>query len=1191
MAVRRTDEQDAVVKNRGGGLLVSAAAGSGKTRVLVERLLDRILTEGRDIDEFLIITYTRAAASELRGRISGEISLQLQQRPGDAHLRRQLARLPQTQISTIHSFCTVLLRQWGQLLDIPGDFVLCEEEEASVLKARTLDRLLEERYENLRPEDPFARLVDLFAVGRNDSRLTEITLDVYEKLQSAPDPLVWLNGQKERMDLTGVTDVGQTIWGERLLREAGRTAAYWKEQMTRALELCEGDRALEKAYTASLTETIQDLKRYVEAASRGWDETAACFISFPRFSAARGVEHPERQQRIKSIRDRCKKAAESLRKSVSSSSGELLEDMDLVRPAMMGLIDLVRDFAEAYDQEKRKRSLLDFSDLEHLAVRLLTDDKGRRTEIARSWGKQYAEIMVDEFQDVNQVQNRIVQALSDQGKNLFMVGDVKQSIYRFRLADPTIFLEKYRTFTPWSRAAEGEPRLITMSKNFRSRPQVLEAVNDLFRSIMSEDLGEIAYNDGEALYPGGVFPAGDGYETELHVLDFSEDPLRREKKMSTVSLEARFVARQIRDMLAEEFPVSDGEGGLRPLRPDDIAILLRSPRSVRPDYIRALEEQGVGWTAEEGEDFFQTTEISAALSWLQIIDNPRQDIPLLAALRSPVCGFTADRLAEIRLVTEGDYCDAVVRAAESGDEDCRAFLAELVALRGRSREESSHELLWELYRRLGFLEIFGSMPGGEKRRENLLALHDLARRFESAGHRGLFSFLLHLDRLQERGGPQSAPAAPKEELGVRIMSIHASKGLEYPVVFLCSLGRGFNRQDLSKPVLFHPVLGLGPRGVDPETMVQFSTVAHAGVSLALEREMLAEEMRLLYVAMTRAKEKLVMVHTLTRGEAELRTLAEGASVPADPRVLAASGSPGQWVVLTALTRPEGKALREAAGALEVPCQEGRSGLAWRIEYHTGAVSQEVRRRERGEPRSEPGGMDPAEIIRQLQWRYPYGKGAMIPAKVTATQVDTVAEEEPGAFLLRETNEAGKRPFYRPDFAQQVLGLTAAQEGTALHTVMQAVRMDRVGSEEAVRSELSRLCTQGFLTRQQADSVDPGLVARFFASEYGQAMRSSSALHREYPFSLLVDAGRFYPEAPEGEKVLLQGVIDAWFRDENGVTILDFKSDRISGGQAGQRAETYRGQLSAYALALEILTGETVARRVIWFLRLGMGILL
>lgn len=1191
MAVKRTPEQEAAVKNRGGGLLVSAAAGSGKTRVLVERLLDYVLEEGKNVDEFLIITFTRAAAEELRARIAKEIGQRLADQPDNGHLRRQTALLYKTQISTIHAFCTVLLRQWGHLLDIPTDFALCEDEEAQVLMDRTLNQVLEERYETVDPEGPFAKLLDILSAGRDDSRLMDIALDVYGKIQSYPDPLAWLDQQRRALDLTGITDVGQTPWGALLLEEARQTADYWAGQMERACALAQEEAALEKAYLDSLRATLADLTLFRQRAGESWDQAAATPITFPKLKAARGVEDPALQEQIKGIRARCKKAAEKLSESLASPSQALLEDMALVYPAMVGLMDLVEEFAKAYGEEKKKRSLLDFSDLEHWAVRLLVDGAGRPTDLARQWGSQYAEIMVDEYQDTNQVQNTIFRALSRQGENLFMVGDVKQSIYRFRLADPTIFLEKYRTFLPHDRAKEGQERRITMSQNFRSRPEVLEAANDLFYNIMSRQLGEMDYTPAEALYPGGTFPEGAGYETELHVLDFSEDTALTQDKQDRKFLEARFVAKEIASLLEAGFPVSDGQGGTRPLRPDDIAILLRSPGPVRGYYTLALEEQGVGWSAEEGSDLFAASEISVALSWLQIIDNPRQDIPLLAVLRSPLVGFTGDRLAQVRALSQGDFYNALEAAAQAGWADCAAFLTDLEALRFQAGEESSHKLLWELYRRTDMLEVFAAMPGGRKRRENLLAFYQLARRFEGTGHKGLFGFLLHLERVRESGGLRAAPAPPKEKAGVKILSIHRSKGLEYPVVFLCGLGRRFNYTDLQKPVLFHPKLGLGPKGLDRETMVEFPTLARTGVALALKKELLAEEMRLLYVAMTRAKEKLVLVHTLSRGAADLKSLAESAACPADPRVLAECASVGQWILLTALLRPEGGALRAAAQREDLAIPPANFGPPWRIACHTGQVSQEVARRQGEQEPGDGPALSPEELLAQLSWRYPYQQAAATPAKVTATQVAGQPEEEPGVFLLREREAAGPAPFQRPQFAQEALGLTPAQRGTAMHTVMQAIPLDRTGSPEEVSAELDRLVREQFLTPAQAQAVDPAAIARFFAGELGRELRESGSLRREFPFSLLADARRFYPQAPEGEQVLLQGVIDAWFETEEGLTLVDFKTDRVSPAAAQARAEGYQGQLAAYAYALEELTGKPVVRKILWFFRPNVGVAL
>jgi ATP-dependent helicase/nuclease subunit A len=616
------------------------------------------------------------------------------------------------------------------------------------------------------------------------------------------------------------------------------------------------------------------------------------------------------------------------------------------------------------------------------------------------------------------------------------------------------------------------------------------------------------------------------------------------------------------------------------VQPDDIAILLRSPGPVRHYYTMALEEQQVAWSAEGGEDFFQTTEISVALSWLQIIDNPRQDIPLLSVLRSPVCGFTPDRLAEIRGLGQGDFYTALQGAAEEGWEDCSAFLEDLEALRFGAGEKSSYALLWDLYRRTDLVEIFSAMPGGEKRRENLMAFYDLARRFEGAGHKGLFSFLLHLNRVQERGGVKTPPAAPQETAGVKLLSIHRSKGLEYPVVFLCGLGRQFNTTDLQQSgVLVHPKLGLGPKGVDGETRVKFSTLARTGVSLALKKELLAEEMRLLYVAMTRAKDKLILTHTLSRGKSDLEKAADGMGSPIAPQVLAGCTSPGQWVLLTAMARPEGQALRQGAGWSGGPVSAQGLGPAWRIEYHQGEVSQEVSRRVR--QREEGEDLPPEELARELTWRYPYAVASATPAKVTATQVTQEVGEEPGVFLLGEKDR--EILFDRPQFAQETLGLTPAQRGTALHTAMQCVDLDRTGSQEELRRELDRLTRDKYLTPLQAQAVDVGAMARFFSSDLGRQLRQSPAARREYPFSLLAPARNFYPQAPEGEEILLQGVVDCWFETLEGITIVDFKTDRVSRAQALDRARSYAGQLAAYAYALEQITGKKVARKALWFL--------
>ena len=1188
MALQLTPNQEAVVNNRGGGLLVSAAAGSGKTRVLVERLLDRVLSEERNIHEFLIITFTRAAAEELRNRISKELHKRVRNDPENRHLRRQVALLYSTQISTIHAFCTMLLREWGHLLELSPDFTLCESEEAELLMVKTLQEVLEERYESIDPEGDFVRLLDILATGRDDGPLMEIVLDIYGRMQSHPDPARWMEEQLTLLSLDQVSEAGETLWGQMLLVDTKDTAIYWAQRLLEAIELTLEDGGL-APYTESLQATVDGLQELIDAAGIGWDASArAVSVPFPRLKPIRSCEDPQRKEDIQELRKQCKGAVDALAIRFESSSGGLLRDLRLLRPAMTGLFDLVRDFDLRFQQAKKRRSVLDFSDLEHKAVTLLTDESGAPTELAGIVGSRFLEIMVDEYQDTNQVQNTIFYALSDQGRNLFLVGDVKQSIYRFRLADPTIFLEKYRRFLSFDQAEEGQERKILLSQNFRSRPQVLEAANDLFRAIMSRRLGEMDYTDEEALYPAGSFPEGVGYETELHVLDFksSEEDGEGEEKAGNQQLEARYVAGEIVRLLTEGFPVSDGSGGTRPAVPEDIAILLRSPGTVRHHYVAALRERGIPCAAEEGDDYFSTTEVSVIYSFLQIIDNPRQDVPLISVLHSPLYGFDGERLARIRMMAEGDFYTALEAAGAGGMEDAKAFAEELALLRFGAGELSSHALLWRLYQQTNALEIFGRMPGGGQRAQNLLAFYELAGRFESSGHKGLFPFLFHLSNLREAERPFLSGQS-REQRGVKLLSIHRSKGLEYPVVILAGLGKRFNYSDIQKPVLFHSKLGLGPRGVDSSQMVEFQTLPRLAVSLQLKREMMAEEMRLLYVAMTRAQEKLIMTCALTHGEGELKRLSSGAALPVDPQQLERCSSVGQWVLLAAIARPEAEGLRNIAGrAFQPPGLP--LGHAWKMVYHRGIPPE-------GKPLSLPEEAVEArtslfqreELWAHLHWRYPYEALAATPAKITATQLpDTSLTAKTDRELYDEIEAS---PFHRPRFAAEAMGLTAAQRGTAYHTILQSIALERCGTLEGIGEEISRLEGQHFLTEEEAAGVDPKVLHRFFDSEMGEALRTTRTLHREYPFSILVPAAEFYPGVPGEERILLQGVVDCWFETEEGITLVDFKTNRITAEAAREKAENYRMQMTAYARALEEITGLPVGRRVIWFLHPNLGI--
>ena len=1183
MAFSLTEEQQAAVDNRGGGLLVSAAAGSGKTRVLVERLLARV-EEGADVDRFLVITYTKAAAAELRSRIVQELSDRLALRPTDGHLRRQATLVYKAGISTIHAFCAQLLRECGHLLDLDPDFRLCDEGEAGILMLRALNDVLDRRYESM--EADFAQLVDTMSAGRDDARLVQIVLDIRGRVQAHPNPAAWLEEQERTFALEGISDPVQTPWGKLLLADAAGQAAYWRRRMEEARDLCERDANLLANYGDSVAQTAQALQQFVEAASQGWDAARALLpIPFPTVGRKKMVDDPAAVERVKVIRSACKKRLEKLEDWFADSGDDLLADLRTVYPAMRGLFALVRDFEEAYAAEKARRGLVDFSDLEHMAVRLLVGEDGQPTELARQWSTRYDEIMVDEYQDTNEVQNAIFSALSRDGTNLFMVGDVKQSIYRFRLADPTIFLGKYRSFKPYTEAGEGEERRVILSRNFRSRPEVLEGCNDLFRAVMSVPFGEMEYSDDQALYPGAPFQPDSTYCVELDALDGDIDGEEGAEKVSRDLLEARFAAHRIRDLLDQNFPVSDGEGGTRPVRPSDIVILLRSPNTVLRHYARALGERDILWEAEGGGDFFGSTEISVALSLLQIVDNPRQDVPLISVLRSPVYGFSADRLAQIRAASpDTDFYAAL--AADDG-EDSKAFLAELDDLRFGSGDMSSHQLLWHIYDRTNLLGIFGAMEEGETRQGNLLALAELARQFEGAGHKGLFRFLTYLTRLRENGNTLTPPTPGRTGGGVRIMSIHKSKGLEFPVVLLCGLARRLNREDMSRPILFHPKLGVGPKGLDVERGIEYPTLARMAVARQLEREMMAEELRLLYVAMTRAKEKLILSVALTGGGKDLEKLAGDAGDPVDPQVLLACQSVGQWVLLHALCRPEAGALRRAAGQ-DVAVLDTSFGPAWDIRFVDGTPLAQMPPHRwtapQREQEEEEGGEDLTDLLR---WTYPHEAEVAIPSKLTATQLK-------GRALDEEAAEEAPRParplsFGRPRFAAEEMGLTAAQQGTALHQVLQYIDFERSETVEGVRAEIARLVEQQYITPQQGEAVDPAPIAAFFRSDLGQELLSSVSLRREFKFSILEPASRYYPQEGEGEQVLFQGVVDCYYETLEGITVVDFKTDRVTKRTVAERAEHYRPQLEAYSRALAEITGKQVIRRVLWFFALNQSV--
>lgn len=1169
-----TPEQRAAIDTRGSTVLVSAAAGSGKTRVLTERLM-AYLTDAEnpaDIDRFLVITYTRAAAAELRSRILDGIYARIASDPENRRLRRQVALCARAEIGTIHSFCADFLRANCAALALAPDFQVADTERCAALRATALEHTLERAYTHIDTDAPFRLLADTVGGGRDDARLGELVLSLYDKMQCHARPEQWAQRQVDLLALDGVADAGATPWGRSLLARVRESAVHWARVLDEQLDIMAAQDMewLYGIYGTSFGATADGLRAVVRACDQSWDAAVAALqdVPFPRLGITRKPPDPDVRDRVKAQRDAAKKAIQTLQKQINVPSTQALQDLHATAPAMRALLALTLDFGAAYTAEKRRRSLVDFSDLEHMTAQLLTDDDGAPTELARQLSGRYTEIMVDEYQDVSEVQDLIFRAVSRGGNNLFFVGDVKQSIYRFRLADPTIFLEKYASFADFRAAAPGAPRRILLRENFRSRRAVLAAANHVFSNIMSRALGELDYDDAARLRAGASYP-DDGEKPELAVLelpDADDDAPTPEK----AALEADYVARRIRALIDGGAAVWEN-GAERPAHYGDVVILLRSANSVGPVYRAALEAHGIPVSAETSGGFYTSEEVSVLRSLLAVVDNPHQDVPLIAALRSPLFGLTADDLAAVRTCDrEHDFYTAVTLAAETRD-DCRDFLDVLARYRALSIELPLGEFLWHVVDDRAVMALTSAMPDGELRRRNVLLLLDLAQQFEQTGARGLHRFLLWMQRQETEGEEPAAPGS--ESRSVRILSIHKSKGLEFPFVFLCDTARLFNKSDTRASVLVHPALGLGPKCTDLEHGVEYPTIARQAIAAQLLTETLSEEMRLLYVAMTRAKERLVITGTTHSIAKTTAWLDATACAPLPPELLRGMASPLFWLLQSALLDRDERFLH-------------RNYVYLKADAAAGSAQAET---EPALPEPDPALL--AQLERALTFRYGHAQAIDLPSKVTATELkrleaETTPPEDAGAPLLAGAPRT--QTFRRPDFSARARKLTAAERGTATHRILQYLHFADARTPEGIRAQVETLTARGQLTAREAQAVDTASLLRLGRTELGAQLAAAEAagtLRREFRFSLLCPAETFFPGAGD-EQVLLQGVVDAWFETKDGLVIVDYKTDRIRPEDVPARTAYYAAQLRAYAGAMARITARPVCRRVLYFLHCG-----
>jgi len=1160
MADKLTPQQSMAVHDRGGMLLVSAAAGSGKTKVLVDRLLT-YLTDERDpanLDEFLIITYTKAAASELRGKIAAKLTERIAENPENRHLQKQMQRLFLTKISTVHGFCGDLLREYAYKLDIAADFRVADENECREIREIVLTDLLDRAYETAEDDPDFRAFVDTQGLGRDDRLVPQIIEKVYDSARCHLNPDAWLDACLKSTSGTDCVDAVETLWGKYLTDDLvdylDLQIAVLKECIGKAEAVPEFEKAcLNLRDTQYQLETIRS--------SKSWDEIVRNrTIDYGRLTFPKKNPDPELSEQIKAVRNACKKGLEKKLSTFSDESVQVLSDLGQCASGARGLVSLVRQFDKAYAAAKKSRRCLDFSDLEHKTLDLLLGkSRSGSTAAAAEIGRRFREILVDEYQDSNGVQDAIFSVLSKERQNCFMVGDVKQSIYQFRLADPGIFLKKYQSYLPAEEASAGESRKVLLSHNFRSGGEVIEAVNDVFRTCMRPDVGGLYYGEDEQLREGIAHMPLPYAAVELYAIGVETE---------TYPEEASFVAERIQAMLKEGTLIRKN-GELQPVSADDIVILLRSPGSAAGYFQRALEARGIQCSSGGGTDLLKTREIATFRSFLQTIMNPRQDIPLLSTLASPLFGFTADDLASFRCTQKkGSVYDAL--CAGSG-EKIHYFLRILDTLRWEARMNTLTGLLEKCIALTRMDTIYGAMPGGEARVVNLQTFFHLAAEFEKGSLRDLPQFLDHLDAMETRGLVAAAGATSG---CVNIMSIHKSKGLEFPVVFLCNLSRKFNLEDLRAQILCDKVLGVGLSSADPTTRTRYPSLAKKAIAAKMMAESVSEEMRVLYVAMTRARDRLVMTYASRTLENDLKDIALRMDLDGGDLLSREAICMGDWVLLTAMRRAEAGELHALGGR---PEQTRVGEFPWKIsvtevgESDGDAVNS-----------AESGKQLPPNIISDLEkalsFRYEHEAATMAPSKQTATGRKGRFKDAEAAEHTREPKDL-QRIWRRPTFlSHKVEGKTV---GNALHSAMQYLCFENCSSVEAVERELLRVKERGLLTDEQIKLVDPARIAVFFQTKIGQMLRSGIPYLREFKFSIL-DQGEHYGENLEGEQVLLQGVVDCALLETDGITIVDFKTDYVTDATIQQRAAHYAPQLEAYSEALSRIYELPVKRKLLYF---------
>lgn len=1212
-------------------ILVAAAAGSGKTAVLVNRVIQKVLSEKDpiDVDELLVVTFTNASAAEMRHRISEALEQAISENPHSQHLRKQLGLINRASISTLHSFCLEVIRKYYYETDIDPGFRIADTTEAELLRDEVMEELLEEQY-GQSDNEAFFRLVDAFTSDRSDDDLQRMIRTLHDFSRSHPNPNQWLDSVVAMYDVKETTKIDDLSFVQSLKLDIALQLDAAKELLERAFELTKvpgGPAPRAENYLADL-ELVATLSQAQEVSWNTLYENMQK-ISFQTAKRCSGADY------IKELVDEATKYRNQAKKIITTLQEELflrkpesyLKEIIELKAYIETLVMLVKQFNEHFFEVKAEKNLVDFSDLEHYCLDILTGEIEACDRIpsqaALDYRKQFKEVLVDEYQDINLVQESILKLVTADGEqdgNLFMVGDVKQSIYRFRLAEPNLFLGKYMRFT--HEGTESGLR-IDLNQNFRSRKEVLDGTNFLFQQIMGTTVGEIDYDVDAQLKKGAPYPEETDYPIELHLIntetsDENEDSESLElegkfeaEELEKAQLEARMMAKLIKQVIDEKQTIYDTKTKqYRSVQYRDIVILLRSmPWATQIQ--DECKKQGIPVYANLSTGYFEATEISIMLSLLKVIDNPLQDIPLASVLRSPIVGLDEEQMAHIRTFHSGSYYEALTSFyKESNNQEhpdlyrkAVAFYMKLVNWRKRAKQVSVSDLIWILYRETRFYDFAGGMPGGKQRQANLRALYDRARQYEASSFRGLFRFLRFIERMQERGDDLGAARALSEQEDVvRLMTIHSSKGLEFPIVFIAGLSKQFNRMDLYKSYLLDKEYGFATKYVNPELRITYPSLPQMAFKKKKQLELIAEEMRVLYVALTRAKEKLYLIASVNDPEENFKKWSRNASHSEwllKDYVRAGAKSYLDWIgpslirhqdcqswIENLIIGMENKEITSHPSKWKISIvQKEELFMAEEEVLKEEKLLEKVKNLETVDITSEYTDF----ISKQLYWTYPQIDASTHRAKQSVSELKRQYElADPNS--SNEFIRTFSRPISnRPAFMQEK-SLTSAEKGTITHLIMQHIELDTDITIETIQQLMKNLIKRELLKEEQQVAIDPQIIVDFFETELGQRLIASSTVRREVPFTMSLPASEAYPDWGQGEEeVLVQGIIDCVFEDEKGLVLLDYKTDAITdrfrNGFEGAKeilAERYRTQLQLYTRAIEGILKKPVSERYLFF---------